>query len=158
MAQPDLSTVEGEAQCVDPRIDDADEAHMDRLNSDPLDAVERCVAAAMKGFVIGAGLKGGLALFGILGRLRRRASGRWVQPIKSIYRRSFPCLLSLENLKFGYENCISNYMLYPRHMMQRRAGYLRIALKTGELGADVPDDTHYRKIRNVPVSNILRWR
>ena len=51
-------------------------AQMDKLNSDPLDAVERCVAAAMKGFVIGAGLKGGLALFGILGRLRQRASRR----------------------------------------------------------------------------------
>lgn len=78
MAQPELSAAEGVRQCVDPGSIDADEAHMDKLNSDPLDAVERCVAAAMKGFVIGAGLKGGLALFGILGRLRRRASGRWV--------------------------------------------------------------------------------
>lgn len=37
-------------------------------------AIERCVAASVKGFVIGAGLRGGLSLFGILTRLRRKSS------------------------------------------------------------------------------------
>lgn len=46
------------------------------LHPEALDSLERCASAAMKGFVIGAGLKGGLALFSLLGRLRRRASGR----------------------------------------------------------------------------------
>ncbi|PSR99883.1 Transmembrane protein like [Actinidia chinensis var. chinensis] len=36
------------------------------------DKVARIVAASVKGFSIGAGLKGGLALFAVLGRLRRR--------------------------------------------------------------------------------------
>ncbi|PTQ34264.1 hypothetical protein MARPO_0082s0089 [Marchantia polymorpha] len=37
-----------------------------------LRALERCIAAATKGFVIGAGLRGGLGLFAILSRLRRK--------------------------------------------------------------------------------------
>ncbi|MQM01271.1 hypothetical protein Taro_034022 [Colocasia esculenta] len=36
--------------------------------------LRRCVKAAVKGFSIGAGLKGGLALFAILSRLRSRRS------------------------------------------------------------------------------------
>lgn len=42
--------------------------------------LRRVVIASAKGFIIGAGLKGGLALFSILVRLRRRkalASLRW---------------------------------------------------------------------------------
>ncbi|KAG6551942.1 hypothetical protein Mapa_006559 [Marchantia paleacea] len=37
-----------------------------------LRALERCIAAATKGFIIGAGLRGGLGLFAILSRLRRK--------------------------------------------------------------------------------------
>ncbi|CAI7892442.1 unnamed protein product [Closterium sp. NIES-53] len=36
------------------------------------DAIERGLVAAVKGFAIGAGLRGGLSLFSLLGRLRRR--------------------------------------------------------------------------------------
>ena len=39
-------------------------------------AIERCVAASIKGFIIGAGLRGGLSLFAILTRLRKRSSAR----------------------------------------------------------------------------------
>lgn len=45
-----------------------------------LEKLRRVATASAKGFVIGAGLKGGLALFSILARLRRRkalASLRW---------------------------------------------------------------------------------
>ncbi|KAL3696128.1 hypothetical protein R1sor_010204 [Riccia sorocarpa] len=35
-------------------------------------AVERCIAASTKGFAIGAGLRGGFALFAILSRLKRK--------------------------------------------------------------------------------------
>jgi hypothetical protein len=38
--------------------------------------LRRCVGAAAKGFAIGAGLKGGLALFSVLVRLRSRRSPR----------------------------------------------------------------------------------
>lgn len=37
-------------------------------------SVERCISACTKGFVIGSGLRGGLALFTILSRLKRRKS------------------------------------------------------------------------------------
>lgn len=37
-------------------------------------AIERCVAASIKGFIIGSGLRGGLSLFGILMRLRKTSS------------------------------------------------------------------------------------
>eukprot|EP00850_Spirogloea_muscicola_P025732 SM004090S15639 [mRNA] locus=s4090:104:1279:+ [translate_table: standard] len=37
--------------------------------------VERCVTAALRGFVVGAGIKGGLALFGALARHARRGRG-----------------------------------------------------------------------------------
>ncbi|CAM6129357.1 unnamed protein product [Calypogeia fissa] len=37
-------------------------------------SVERCISACTKGFVIGSGLRGGLALFTILTRLKRRKS------------------------------------------------------------------------------------
>lgn len=39
-------------------------------------AIERCVAASIKGFIIGSGLRGGLSLFGILMRLRKTSSAR----------------------------------------------------------------------------------
>jgi len=39
-------------------------------------AIERCVAASIKGFVIGGGLRGGLSLFAILASLRKRSSAR----------------------------------------------------------------------------------
>lgn len=39
-------------------------------------AIERCVAASIKGFVIGGGLRGGLSLFAILTSLRKRSSAR----------------------------------------------------------------------------------
>ncbi|GJP85001.1 hypothetical protein CLOP_g15038 [Closterium sp. NIES-67] len=39
------------------------------------DAIERGLVAAVKGFAIGAGLRGGLSLFSLLGRLRRRRAG-----------------------------------------------------------------------------------
>jgi len=39
-------------------------------------AVERCIAASIKGFVIGAGLRGGLSLFAIITRLRKKSSAR----------------------------------------------------------------------------------
>eukprot|EP00850_Spirogloea_muscicola_P025752 SM004160S15684 [mRNA] locus=s4160:61:1209:+ [translate_table: standard] len=38
-------------------------------------AIERCVTAALRGFVVGAGIKGGLALFGALARHARRGRG-----------------------------------------------------------------------------------
>ena len=38
--------------------------------------LRRCVEAAAKGFAIGAGLKGGLALFSVLVRIRSRRSPR----------------------------------------------------------------------------------
>ncbi|KAF3785593.1 hypothetical protein EJ110_NYTH27477 [Nymphaea thermarum] len=38
--------------------------------------LERCAYASMKGFAIGAGLKGGLAAFSILARIKRRSSSR----------------------------------------------------------------------------------
>lgn len=55
------------------------------LDSVPLkdsEKIRRVVTALAKGFTIGAGLKGGLALFSILARLRRRlsASKQWVSP------------------------------------------------------------------------------
>jgi len=37
-------------------------------------ALDRCIAASIKGFVIGGGLRGGLSLFAILSRLRKRSS------------------------------------------------------------------------------------
>jgi len=40
-------------------------------------ALDRCIAASIKGFVIGGGLRGGLSLFAILSRLRKRSSFRW---------------------------------------------------------------------------------
>jgi hypothetical protein len=40
----------------------------------PWRAIERCVAASIKGFIIGSGLRGGLALFGIITRLRKSTS------------------------------------------------------------------------------------
>jgi hypothetical protein len=39
-------------------------------------ALDRCIAASIKGFVIGGGLRGGLSLFAILSRLRKRSSFR----------------------------------------------------------------------------------
>lgn len=41
-------------------------------------AVERCIAASIKGFVIGAGLRGGLSLFAIITRLRKKSSVRYL--------------------------------------------------------------------------------
>lgn len=38
----------------------------------------RCVEATLKGFAIGAGLRGGLALFSILVRLKSRGSSRFL--------------------------------------------------------------------------------
>lgn len=37
-------------------------------------SLDRCISASAKGFAIGAGLKGGLALFGLLVGLKRRSS------------------------------------------------------------------------------------
>lgn len=42
--------------------------------------LRRCVGAAAKGFAIGSGLKGGLALFSVLVRLRSRRSPRSRSP------------------------------------------------------------------------------
>jgi hypothetical protein len=39
-------------------------------------ALERCIAASIKGFVIGGGLRGGLSLFAILSRMRKKSSFR----------------------------------------------------------------------------------
>lgn len=39
-------------------------------------AIQRCIAASIKGFVIGSGLRGGISLFAILSRLRKRSSVR----------------------------------------------------------------------------------
>jgi hypothetical protein len=44
----------------------------DGLNNYNWNYVERCIAASLKGFVIGSGLRGGLALVTILTRLRKK--------------------------------------------------------------------------------------
>eukprot|EP00246_Nothoceros_aenigmaticus_P011561 TRINITY_DN3195_c0_g1_i2.p1 TRINITY_DN3195_c0_g1~~TRINITY_DN3195_c0_g1_i2.p1 ORF type:complete len:368 (-),score=53.68 TRINITY_DN3195_c0_g1_i2:309-1412(-) len=44
------------------------------LGIDPKRALARCISAAVKGFLIGTGLRGGFALFSVLVRLKRRAS------------------------------------------------------------------------------------
>lgn len=57
------------------------------LPSKDLDKLRRIVTASAKGFVIGAGIKGGLALFSILARLKRRkalASLRWNWHFKNL--------------------------------------------------------------------------
>lgn len=42
-----------------------------------LRAVQRFISAALKGFLIGGGLKGGLALFGILAKLQKQLLSRY---------------------------------------------------------------------------------
>ncbi|KAH9321023.1 hypothetical protein KI387_015662 [Taxus chinensis] len=44
---------------------------------------DRCASAAAKGFAIGAGLKGGLALFGVLAKLRRQSASTRMAGIKT---------------------------------------------------------------------------
>eukprot|EP00897_Mesotaenium_endlicherianum_P004977 jgi/Mesen1/4507/ME000023S03882 len=70
------------------------------IQADALDALERIMSAAMKGFIIGTGLKGGLALFGILGHLVRPGKKRPGVGSRSI--REAASLGLKETLRYGF--------------------------------------------------------
>ncbi|KAG1334580.1 putative transmembrane protein [Cocos nucifera] len=62
----------------------------------------RCVEATGKGFVIGAGLKGGLALFSILVRLRsRRSAGSSARKMRAITNEEAVVEAVKETLRYG---------------------------------------------------------
>ncbi|KAL5558997.1 hypothetical protein UlMin_035208 [Ulmus minor] len=68
---------------------------------DESEKLRRIVTASVKGFTIGAGIKGGLALFSILGRLRRRKALTAIRA-EGVFRNSEAIVLALkETLRYG---------------------------------------------------------
>lgn len=67
-----------------------------------LGPIERCIAAAVKGFVIGSGIKGGLALFGIIGRVQRQLSGRGDGKALANSSRGSISIALKETLQYGF--------------------------------------------------------
>ncbi|KAM0936116.1 putative transmembrane protein [Dioscorea sansibarensis] len=65
-------------------------------------AIRRCTEAAGKGFAIGAGLKGGLALFSILARLKsRRTSGSVTRKVGSLTNSEAIVIAVKETMRYG---------------------------------------------------------
>ncbi|XP_028760341.1 transmembrane protein 135 homolog isoform X1 [Neltuma alba] len=66
------------------------------------DKLRRIILASAKGFTIGAGLKGGLALFSILGRLRRRGTLNSPRKEAAVANREAIVLALQETLRYGF--------------------------------------------------------
>ncbi|KAH9756587.1 TMEM135 C rich domain-containing protein [Citrus sinensis] len=63
--------------------------------------LQRVITASAKGFSIGAGLKGGLALFSILTRLRRRQSSAFSRKIEDFSNKEAITMAIKETIRYG---------------------------------------------------------
>ena len=58
-------------------------SYFDPISETNSDKFKRIISASIKGFVIGAGLKGGVSIFSLLARLSRRKSSKSIKLVNS---------------------------------------------------------------------------
>ncbi|XP_010269273.1 PREDICTED: uncharacterized protein LOC104605990 [Nelumbo nucifera] len=73
----------------------------DSRSQKDLEKVWRCISAAAKGFTIGAGLKGGLAAFAILARLRKGTFSASARKVGTVSNREAIIIAVKETLRYG---------------------------------------------------------